>query len=126
MLCSSTVLDARFPGSYARFEGVSSSAGAHGWNINEQVCPGCSGSVSTPLLGLESRSGRLSGGNRLAHCWVLRQQDLLFLVFLRMPETGREPSLAGGGGWWMGVTGLLFENYIVDASILKIIKCNFR
>ena len=27
---------------------------------------------------------------------------------------------------WMGVTGLLFENYIVDASILKIIKCNFR
>jgi hypothetical protein len=43
-----------------------------------------------------------------------------------MPETGREPSLAGGGGWWMGVTGLLFENYIVDASILKIIKCNFR
>ena len=33
-------------------------------------------------------------------------------------------------GWWvrvrMGVTGLLFENYIVDASILKIIKCNFR
>lgn len=62
----------------------------------------------------------------MAHCWVLRQQDLLFLVFLRMPETGREPSLAGGGGWWMGVTGLLFENYIVDASILKIIKCNFR
>lgn len=61
----------------------------------------------------------------MAHCWVLRQQDLLFLVFLRMPEAGRGSPL-GGAGWWMGVTGLLFENYIVDASILKIIKCNFR
>ncbi|MDK1361996.1 hypothetical protein QNO00_17230, partial [Arthrobacter sp. zg-Y1219] len=24
--------------------------------------------------------------------------------------------------WWRGVTGLLFENYIVDASILKLLS----
>lgn len=62
----------------------------------------------------------------MAHCWVLRQQDLLFLVF---PAHAKKPaghSLCGVFWWWMGVTGLLFENYIVDASILKIIKCNFR
>lgn len=64
----------------------------------------------------------------LAHCWVLRQQDrggvaaalvvvvpcrvCLFLVFPAV--TFRAPV------WVCGVcgVGLLFENYIVDASIL--------
>ena len=48
-----------------------------------------------------------------------------FCLFLRMPDTSRV-RLFAGCRVWMGVTGLLFENYIVDASILKIIKCNFR
>lgn len=42
-------------------------------------------------------------------------------MFLRRSET-----VTVNTWWWRGVTGLLFENYIVDASILKIIKCNFR
>lgn len=62
----------------------------------------------------------------MAHCWVLRQQDLLFLVFPAHAGGRLVVPLAGCLVWWMGVTGLLFENYIVDASILKIIKCNFR
>ena len=67
----------------------------------------------------------------LAHCWVLRQQDHVVVPF-RVPFTG---FLVGGGGVGLvfqcflaapimrvcvcGVCGmgLLFENYIVDASI---------
>jgi len=112
--------------SKARCEGICSSAGAHGWNINKQVCPGFSGFVSTPLWGWKAGLGCWPGGNRLAHCWVLRQQDLLFLVFPAHAGGRLVVPLAGCLVWWMGVTGLLFENYIVDASILKIIKCNFR
>lgn len=61
----------------------------------------------------------------LAHCWVLRQQGreglffpgLFVSGFLAAPVTRRALL------WWglvCGVcgTGLLFENYIVDASIL--------
>ena len=56
----------------------------------------------------------------LAHCWVLRQQDLfaamqggtlVFLLFLLLVSV---PVFVWGWGWLMG---LLFENYIVDASI---------
>ena len=56
----------------------------------------------------------------LAHCWVLRQQDreglffpgLFVSGFLAAPVACTE-SVCGVCG-----TGLLFENYIVDASIL--------
>ena len=80
--------------------------------------------------------------DRLAHCWVLRQQGrgaspLVWGggvhgcgLFLFVPAHAGYITGAGPFGGWrvvgMGVTGLLFENYIVDASILKIIKCNFR
>jgi hypothetical protein len=79
-------------------------------------------------------------GYRLAHCWVLRQQGLLFWLFACVPVFSGHGRVAGVGdvvvsgflrmskgctGWcgWRGVTGLLFENYIVDASIL--IRSNF-
>ena len=109
--------------SYARFEGVCSSAGAHGWNINEQVLPGFFriGEYAPPG-GWKAGSGSWSGGYRLAHCWVLRQQDLLFLVFPAHAGGRLVVPLAGCLVWWMGVTGLLFENYIVDASILKLLS----
>ena len=105
--------------------------GAHGWNISKSsflawplvvvswreyggpffafVCGG--------LLG--KRSGVLVAGLCLAHCWVLRQQGLFcsnagnpwcFLLFLRPAP----PRVCVG---WVWLTGLLFENYIVDASI---------
>ncbi len=93
--------------------------------------------------------------DRLAHCWVLRQQGCPSPVHGSPAFVGGVWGVVGGCGLflfvpahagsidgffhlvpfcgvgrevrvWMGVTGLLFENYIVDASILKIIKCNFR
>ena len=126
LLCSSTVLDARFPG-------VKPAAKAY---VLRRVLMGgismnrffrvSSGSVSTPPWGLESGFGVMVRG-------------LSFGTLLGPEATGSVVSgfpahagdrvwfpLWGVPAWWMGVTGLLFENYIVDASILKIIKCNFR
>ena len=58
----------------------------------------------------------------MAHCWVLRQQGregnfpgLFVSGFLAAPITRLFP-FAGGVCGVCG-TGLLFENYIVDASI---------
>ena len=53
----------------------------------------------------------------LAHCWVLEQQrELLGLVF---PGHGWLMAWIRFGGLVVGrcVVGLLFENYIVNASI---------
>jgi len=90
--------------SVAHCAGVCSAVGAHGWNINESsflfgmaflwLCPG----VSTALLpfvggGVWNAAGVRVWGLCLAHCWVLRQQDLFaamqgghfwcFFLFLR-------------------------------------------
>lgn len=65
-------------------------------------------------------------GGRLAHCWVLRQQDReepLCGVLVRDFVSGF-PAAPIMHVWPVGVVcgvcgvGLLFENYIVDASIL--------
>ncbi len=63
----------------------------------------------------------------LAHCWVLRQQGHGFAVFAFWGVGGVLVGLFVSGFPAMTVharvcgvcgTGLLFENYIVDASIL--------
>ena len=109
--------------------------GAQGWNINGQV-PACRlQRISTfPPGGSWNIVVRLVVPvDRLAHCWVLKQQAPCgpplgrtgwvvgcFCLFLRRPEPCRiRFPLRGACGVGMGVTGLLFENYIVDASILK-------
>ena len=78
------------------------------------------GTVS-PFAGVPGKCGGCPGGYCLAHCWVLRQQGpvregrcLFVSGFLRSPGPGH--GFVRGAG--MGATGLLFENYIVDASIL--------
>jgi hypothetical protein len=67
------------------------------------------------------------GGCCLAHCWVLRQQGRSFwgpvfgcFGFPACPGPGfvSVVFVPRGGFRAGGVTGLLFENYIVDASIL--------
>ena|SRR5919107_293411 len=79
-----------------------------------------------PLGGLvQERGWFVVAGWCLAHCWVLRQQDRgagFFCVpgvfvsgFLAAPITRFAASLALVCG--VCGTGLLFENYIVDASI---------
>ncbi len=74
--------------SVAHCAGVCSAVGAHGWNINESNLFGMAftGCVlvpvrrPVPLLGgvgcLERGRGVRLWGLCLAHCWVLRQQDL--------------------------------------------------
>ena len=79
--------------------------------------------VRCPLRGVPGTCGVDRGGHLLAHCWVLRQQDLI----LQRCERGTWlvsscSRILRGIALWCGVegvTGLLFENYIVDASILK-------
>ena len=61
----------------------------------------------------------------LAHCWVLRQQGgfsaaAFFVVAGPVPVGSGCSGCAGACTVWvcvLGGTGLLFENYIVDASI---------
>ena len=86
------------------------------------------GVVSTvPFLGVLGKLCCRGWLVRVAHCWVLRQQGRfaamrdrgwLFLVF--PVRAGRAPLWPFLWGWVCGVcgVGLLFENYIVDASIL--------
>lgn len=81
-------------------------------------------------------AGRGGWFSCLAHCWVLRQQGrgprVLpsggvrgggfgvsgFLAAFARACMAVPLSFCGGGGWCGGCgTGLLFENYIVDASI---------
>ena len=86
-------------------------------------------------------SGKLPGrglcGLCLAHCWVLRQQDLFaamhlghfwcfFCSCLRYHRS-LSAALFLCGLWCPGVwlMGLLFENYIVDASIWNTHVCVF-
>jgi hypothetical protein len=83
-------------------------------------CPGCS-----QYAGLSGWNGtRGTGSGPMAHCWVLRQQDRACGVSRCVREVVSFGSracpcsravLAGAGG----AAGLLFENCIVDASILK-------
>ena len=119
--------------SVAHCAGVCSAVGAHGWNINEsnvclawpdRLCPGVSTAVRAPFGGV--------------WCWERAGAWFVWVVFgaLLGPEaTGPFCSNAGGHSsgvsfvpasgsyrhpvWVLGVwlTGLLFENYIVDASI---------
>ena len=74
-------------GDTAHCAGVRSAVGAHGWNINESdffwhglVVVSC-GEYGACFLfwgvgGLESVRGVMCPWLCLAHCWVLRQQDL--------------------------------------------------
>ena len=86
-------------------------------------CPGVSTAalfshcVCGGLLG--KRSGVLVAGLCLAHCWVLRQQGLFAamqgILGVSCCSCGRHRLCVFVG--WVWLTGLLFENYIVDASI---------
>ena len=101
------------------------------------LCPGASTTPFSfcPFVMVGGGVGNVSGvwvvWWCLVHCWVLRQQALLVSVSVL-----RALCVWGGcGGWWVLFlvswscacpacvgwvwgTGLLFENYIVDASIL--------
>lgn len=86
-------------------------------------CPGVSTAalfshcVCGGLLG--KRSGVFVAGLCLAHCWVLRQQGLFAamqgILGVSCCSCGRHRLCVFVG--WVWLTGLLFENYIVDASI---------
>ena len=121
--------------SVAHCAGVCSAVGAHGWNINESNLFGMAftGCVLVPvrqpvsLLGGVVLCGTRRGvdcvGLCLAHCWVLRQQDL-FAAMRRassgvsfVPASGTYHRVPVCGVVVVWLTGLLFENYIVDASI---------
>jgi hypothetical protein len=79
--------------------------------------------------------GRGLCGLCLAHCWVLRQQDLFAAMQRASSGVSFVPAsgIAGHcqqplcGLWCPGVwlMGLLFENYIVDASIWNTHVCVF-
>jgi len=106
--------------SVAHCAGVCSAVGAHGWNINEsnvclawpyRLCPGVSTAVRAPFLGVcvvGNVPGRGLCGLCLAHCWVLRQQDLfaamqgdtvlVFLLFLLPVRTGTRVCGCWGSG----------------------------
>ena len=95
------------------------------------LCPGVSTALLCPLVGVWwcwERAGAWLWGLCLAHCWVLRQQDLFaamhggtfwcFFCSCFCPFTAVVgPAFVCGLWWWGWLTGLLFENYIVDASI---------
>lgn len=94
--------------SVAHCAGVCSAVGAHGWNINESKFFGMAftGCVLVPVRQrlflllwwwgvVRNVPGRGLCGLCLAHCWVLRQQDLFaamqggtVLVFLLVPASG--------------------------------------
>ena len=90
--------------------------------------------------GVRNALGRGLCGLCLAHCWVLRQQDL-FAAMQRassgvsfVPASGiaghclAAPLLLWVCGLWcpgVWLMGLLFENYIVDASIWNTHVCVF-
>jgi hypothetical protein len=110
--------------SVAHCAGVCSAVGAHGWNINESNLFGMAftGCVLVPVRQRRvpfggvvlcgTRRGVVCVGLCLAHCWVLRQQDL-FAAMQRassgvsfVPASGtyhRVPVLRGGGGLVDGV-----------------------
>ena len=84
---------------------------AHGWNINRRTCEPrarephdtmlwvvCGGGCGGTLLGCRSTSPAPCG------CWLL---------------VSSWNTTEAGGCWWGGVGGLLFVNYIVDASIFE-------
>ncbi|QSZ47156.1 hypothetical protein AYX22_19955 [Arthrobacter sp. D5-1] len=122
--------------SVAHCAGVCSAVGAHGWNINESNLFGMAftGCVLVPVrqhvsllfvgVGVVGNAAGVHGlwGLCLAHCWVLRQQDLFaamqrasFWCFFCSCFRFCRVSLCGVVVVWL--MGLLFENYIVDASI---------
>ena len=87
-------------------------------------------STVSPFCGVPGTCGGCPGGYCLAHCWVLRQQDrgvrgfwlrvfpgLFVSGFLAAPIMHGCFFLRGGRVCGVCGTGLLFENYIVDASI---------
>ena len=99
--------------------------GAQGWNINKimwLLCPGGCDGVRLALsgVGLEKSCEvyRCVMAGCLAHCWVLEQQRKLLVLVSRTQPTGHcvthifVCSVVGEC-----VVGLLFENYIVNASI---------
>ena len=86
---------------------------------------GSGGLVFGTLLGPEATGPWfMTGVPFLAGSLVVGCGTCLFLVSWLHRSHGWLPLV----GVVCGVCGLglLFENYIVDASILKIIKCNFR
>ena len=104
--------------------GISTNQTCLAWPV--WLCPGAS--TVTPFGGLLGTCpGRGLCGLCLAHCWVLRQQDLFAAMQRASSGVSFVPAsgIAGHcqqprcGLWCPGVwlMGLLFENYIVDASI---------
>ena len=123
-----------------------------GGNINEsrvflawpyRLCPGVSTAVPRPFGGVVvawNAPGRGLCGLCLAHCWVLRQQDLFAAMhggifwcffcscFRYHRSLSAAPLLLWVWGLWcpgVWLMGLLFENYIVDASIWNTHVCVF-
>jgi hypothetical protein len=97
------------------------------WHGLHRLCPGASTATRVPFLGgvvlCGTRRGVVCVGLCLAHCWVLRQQDL-FAAMRRassgvsfVPASGTYHRVPVRGVVVVWLTGLLFENYIVDASI---------
>ena len=123
---------------FARCGGQCPPAGAHGWNVNGWW-PG--GLVSSPgstpfpfafVVGVGWSPGVGVVPWSMAHCWVLRQQALPLTPpcggcggwLLSGPGRGCATRFSlvpwgWGGVWWRRLTGLLFGNCIVDASILQ-------
>ena len=90
--------------------------------------------------GVRNALGRGLCGLCLAHCWVLRQQDLFAAMhggifwcffcscFRYHRSLSAAPLLLWVCGLWcpgVWLMGLLFENYIVDASIWNTHVCVF-
>ena len=103
--------------SVAHCAGVCSAVGAHGWNINESkiflawplwLCPGASTAACASFFGgvvlLGTCPGRGWWGLCLAHCWVLRQQDL----FAAMQGGTSGVSFVPASGTSSAVDGLRF------------------
>ena len=128
--------------SVAHCAGVCSAVGAHGWNINEsnlfwhglhRLCPGASTAASCPFGGVVL-SGKLPGrglcgvvfgallGPEATGPFCSNAEGIVWCFFcscFRFPRSPCQPPSFGWGLWWVVVwlMGLLFENYIVDASI---------
>ena len=109
--------------------------GAQGWNINKiaddrQLAAWFEYDTSLEVWGKDRTGWWLWVVMRLAHCWVLEQQDPCFerrrgRVVAGFPHMTAVVTVMRALEGVCGVvvvvcgSGLLFENYIVNASIFK-------
>lgn len=125
---------------FARFCHLCWQAGAHGWNVNESW-PGTwwfpvSSTQHAFGCGVGKKRGTAVGCGSMAHCWALKQQAPCsgMCWHFGVGRVGVGFVCFGSRAWPMphmfassfvgvcvvvGVTGLLFGNCIVDASILQ-------